>query len=180
VSTEPVTNQTAAQVETGSRWADDGGVLTEDPFPGADPAHPDTLFAASGAVVPADSETQTHALTDPDPETELDEAPKMDDVAATMETAVTPLVHGPLLTAEAEQGFLNRWVEIQVGFVEDPAESVRDADALIQEIADTLLTAFATRRIEMAADWQHGTPDTEELRLCLRRYRSFIGVILPK
>jgi hypothetical protein len=175
-----VTNQTAAQTETGSRWDDDGGLLTEDRFPGADPAHPDILFATSGAVVAADSETETHAATAPDPETELDEAPKMDDVAATMQTAMTPVVHGPLLTAEAEEGFLNRWVEIQVGFVEDPAESVRDADALIQEIADTLTTAFAARRTELAAGWQHGTPDTEELRLALRRYRSFIGVILPK
>lgn len=179
MSVEPVTEQTAAQAETGSRWADDGGLLSEERFPGADPAYPDTLYVVDGAVAPAEGETS--ATADPDAGTALDEAPKTDDVTAeTMETAMAPVVHGPLLTAEAEQGFLNRWVEIQVGFVEDPAESVRDADALIQEIADTQTTAFAARRTELAAGWRHGTPGTEELRLALRRYRSFIGVILPK
>jgi hypothetical protein len=179
VNAEPVTNQTADQGGTGSRWADDGGALIEDRYPGADPAHPDTLFVVADAEAPSDGETD--AAADPDEETALDQAPKTGDVAETaLETAMTPVVHEPLITDEAEQGFLDRWAGIQVGFVEDPAMSVRDADALVQEIADTLLAAFAARRTTLAADWQHGTPDTEELRLALRRYRSFIGVILPK
>ena len=141
------------------------------------------------------------ALADPDEGTELDETSETDDVAGapvaettaaettvaettaaepTAETATTPVLHEPLITDEAEQGFLSRWAEIQVGFVEDPAQSVRDADALIQEIADALQSTLATRRAALAADWQHGSPDTEQLRLALRRYRSFLGVVLPK
>ena len=64
--------------------------------------------------------------------------------------------------------------------MEDPAASVRDADKLIDEIATALLESFQARRADLAADWQHGSPGTEELRLSLRRYRAFIGVILPK
>ena len=92
----------------------------------------------------------------------------------------SPVVREPLLTDEAEQAFLARWAEIQVGFVEDPAESVRDADRLIDEIAAALLGSVQARRTDLAVDWQHGSPGTEELRLALRRYRDFIGVILPK
>ena len=64
--------------------------------------------------------------------------------------------------------------------MEDPAQSVRDADGLIDEIAAALLSSFQARKTDLAAGWQQGTPSTEELRLALRRYRTFIGVILPK
>lgn len=96
------------------------------------------------------------------------------------EATLNPIVREPLLTAEAEQGFLSRWAEIQVGFVEDPAESVRDADRLIDEIATALQESLQARRTDLAADWRQGSPGTEELRLALRRYRDFLGVILPK
>lgn len=193
MSTEPVTNQAAASNGTGSRWADDSGVLTESRAPGADPAHldgsdhPETPSPVAEPMAPTESETDV--LADPDEGTALDEAPTTDDVAETAQTtaaettaqpAPTPALHEPLITAETEEGFLNRWAEIQVGFVEDPAKSVSDADALIQEIADSLHNTLAARRADLAADWQHGTPDTEQLRLALRRYRSFLGVILPK
>jgi len=42
------------------------------------------------------------------------------------------------------------------------------------------MTAVAIITVLVAADWQHGSPGTEQLRLSLRRYRAFIGGILPK
>ncbi|MEY9933076.1 hypothetical protein ABH926_007729 [Catenulispora sp. GP43] len=142
MNAEPILNQNQDTLltEPTHRWADDGGVLTEERQPEPESVEPETSMAA-----PSD-----------------------------------PLVREPLLTDEAEQAFLSRWAEIQVGFVEDPAESVRDADRLIDEIATALLSSFQARRTDLAVDWQHGSPGTEELRLALRRYRAFIGVILPK
>jgi hypothetical protein len=84
-----------------------------------------------------------------------------------------------LLTAEAESDMRSRWTAIQVSFVEDPRTSVEDADALVQEIATAFMASFRERTGELAAAWQHGEPDTEQLRLALRQYRSFIGVVLP-
>lgn len=84
-----------------------------------------------------------------------------------------------LLTAEAESDLRSRWNAIQVSFVEDPRTSVEDADALIQEIATALIASLQERRSELAAAWQDGAPDTEQLRLALRQYRSFMGVVLP-
>ena len=86
----------------------------------------------------------------------------------------------PLLTEEAEQEFLNRWTEVQIGFVEDPDAAVRAADALVDEIATTILQKLQARRTELAAGWRNGSPDTEDLRLTLKSYRTFIGLILPK
>jgi hypothetical protein len=39
---------------------------------------------------------------------------------------------------------------------------------------------FQERRSELAAAWQDGQPDTEQLRLALRQYRSFMGVVPAK
>ncbi|NUR61388.1 MAG: hypothetical protein HOV87_22410 [Catenulispora sp.] len=67
-----------------------------------------------------------------------------------------------------------------MGFLEDPAQSVQDADGLIEEITTALLKSFQERRLVLAADWQNGGTGTEELRLALRRYRAFLGVLLPE
>jgi hypothetical protein len=85
-----------------------------------------------------------------------------------------------LLTREAEQRFLEHWKEIQIAFVEDPQRSVEDADTLVGEIAAAWQRAVHERRKDLAADWERGEPDTEELRTALLRYRTFIGVLLPK
>jgi hypothetical protein len=165
---EPSTNE-AATVPTGStqRWADDGGVLTEERHPEPESVHPDTSFEVVGSENPTAIETE--ALEGAGAVTET-----------SMEATSDPVVREPLLTDAAEQTFLSRWAEIQVGFVEDPAQSVQDADGLIGEIATALLESFRARRTDLAADWRDGSPGTEELRLALRRYRAFIGVVLPK
>jgi hypothetical protein len=144
-----------AYVEEGNRWSGDGPVSTAGLFLTPDPSHPES---ADLVVVSALPETPVEAAS----------------------AAGLPVVREKLLTADAEQVFLSRWNEIQIGFVEDPAQSVRDADALIEDIASAYVNAFGGRRDELAADWQEGDPGTEELRLALRRYRSFIGVVLPK
>ena len=129
---------------------------------------------------------------EPEPEAELEPEPdalpalaEQDSPAppqSEQESAVAPApLHDggdPLLTAEAESDLLSRWTEIQVSFVEDPGAAVQNADTLIHEIATTLLASFEERRSELAAAWQNGQPDTEQLRLALRQYRSFVGVVL--
>jgi len=50
-----------------------------------------------------------------------------------------------------------------------------------QQITTTLLASIQERRSLLAAAWQcqAGQPDAEQLRLALRQYRSFIGVVQP-
>ena len=157
MNAEPIMHQDTVPTEPTHRWADDGGVLTED----RQPEPPESVKSATSM--------------------ELSMKPSMKPAMETsFEATSNPVVHEPLLSGEAEQAFLSRWAEIQVGFVEDPARSVSDADSLIDEIAAALLSSFQARKTDLAAGWQEGSPGTEELRLALRRYRAFIGVILPK
>jgi len=183
VNAEPITNQDTFPTEPTHRWADDGGVLTEERQPVPD--------SESESVPEYEPESEPESVLEPEPEYEPQPEPVVPETSmeTTTETSMdTPVeatsnpavVHEPLLSHEAEQAFLSRWIEIQVGFVEDPAESVRDADRLVDEIAASLLSAFQARRTDLADDWQRGDPGTEELRQALRRYRAFIGVILPK
>jgi hypothetical protein len=85
----------------------------------------------------------------------------------------------PLVASDTQQDFLGRWNEIQVSFVDDPGIALESAYTLTQEIGVTLLKSFEDRSTELAAEWRAAT-DTEQLRLALKRFRSFIGVILPK
>jgi len=167
VNIEPTTNQDTATTVLADQWSDGGGVLTDQRQPEPESADPDAAFEVIGSDTPTPIEAEA-----------LDGAGAVTQTA--MEATANPVVREPLLTEAEEQVFLSRWGEIQVGFVEDPAASVRDADQLIDEIATAQRESFQVRRADLAADWQHGSPGTEQLRLSLRRYRAFIGVILPK
>jgi len=137
------------------------------------PTEPTHRWGDDGGVLTEDRPPEPPESAEPPESVE----PAME---TSFEATLNPVVREPLLSDEAEQAFLSRWAEIQVGFVEDPAQSVRDADSLIDDIAAALLSSFQARKTDLAAGWQQGSPDTEELRLALRRYRAFVGVILPK
>ena len=85
----------------------------------------------------------------------------------------------PLVDAEAQQEFLNRWTRIQISFLEDPTAAVESADALIQEIGAAVLSALEERGGELASAGRAAS-DTEQQRLALRQYRAYIGVLLPQ
>lgn len=129
------------------------------PQPNSNPYFPDSVELPSPAV-PA--ETTTSA------------APEQ------AETAAAPHSGGePLIADEARDAFLSRWNEIQVSFVEDPGASVENAVTLSQEVGAALLASFEDRTTELATAW-HDASDTEQLRLVLKQYRAFIGVLLPR
>jgi len=84
----------------------------------------------------------------------------------------------PLVAVAAREEFLSRWSQIQVSFVEDPATAVENADVLLQEIGAAMLASFEDRSGEFATAGRAAS-DTEQLRLALRQYHAFIGVVLP-
>ncbi|WP_017573935.1 hypothetical protein [Nocardiopsis halotolerans] len=82
----------------------------------------------------------------------------------------SPRPHGMDLDRVRQQ-----WSRTQGAFVDDPQESVREADALAAEVADAVLSAIEERRSALRAAWSDGEgTDTESLRLALRDYRSFV------
>lgn len=69
--------------------------------------------------------------------------------------------------------FRDRWRELQAGFVDDPAQAVRAADDLVEEI----MRELAQRRESLRQRWPAGA-DTEELRVVIRAYRAFFDRLM--
>jgi hypothetical protein len=85
----------------------------------------------------------------------------------------------PLLPDQSEQRFRSSWEAVQVGFVDEPRESVRRADQLVAELMQELARGFAEARSSLEAEWDRGEDvSTEDLRQALQRYRSFFQRLL--
>ncbi|MDQ3811167.1 MAG: hypothetical protein M3336_12840 [Chloroflexota bacterium] len=85
----------------------------------------------------------------------------------------------PLFSPEEAQSFRSRWQDIQAGFVDEPRRAVEQADSLVAELMKQLAQGFADARANLEGQWGRGeATETEELRLALRRYRSFFDRLL--
>lgn len=70
--------------------------------------------------------------------------------------------------------FRSRWSTVQQGFVDDPQKAVREGDELVAQVIKSLAETFAKQRAALEGQ----RDSTEDLRLALRRYRSFFERLL--
>jgi len=85
----------------------------------------------------------------------------------------------PLFKGTDGETFHRRWSDIQASFVDEPRGAVEQADSLVAEVMQRLAQVFAEERRTLEQQWDRGgQADTEELRLALRRYRSFFDRLL--
>jgi hypothetical protein len=85
----------------------------------------------------------------------------------------------PLFEKNRAQDFRSQWLEIQSRFVDDPTVSVRQADELVTHVIDNITRTFADERTSLENQWHSGDKvSTEDLRMALRRYRSFFDRLL--
>jgi hypothetical protein len=97
---------------------------------------------------------------------------------AARESAAEPADRAQPLLVDADS-YSSRWQTIQAGFVDEPRRAVQEADALVAEVMRRLAEGFATERERLEHQWSGGKEvDTEDLRLALRRYRSFFDRLL--
>jgi len=86
---------------------------------------------------------------------------------------------GPLFSSEEAAKLRQRWDAIQVGFVDEPRKSVEEADGLVAVAMKRLAEQFAEERSRLEHEWDRGSDvSTEDLRVALRRYRSFFARLL--
>ena len=84
-----------------------------------------------------------------------------------------------LLADNDAQEFERRWQDVQVGFVDEPQRCVQEADALVAEVMQRLADGFARERNDLESQWASGgEASTEDLRVALKRYRSFFNRLL--
>jgi len=85
----------------------------------------------------------------------------------------------PLFRPEQAADFRARWDGIQVRFVDEPRLCVEQADSLVAETMKRLAESFSKQRENLEQQWHRGGEvSTEDLRLALRRYRSFFGRLM--
>lgn len=91
----------------------------------------------------------------------------------------SPIAGDPPQLLDQSYQWMDRWNEIQTGFVDEPREAIENADALVAEILNELTATFAAERARLESRWSAGTePSTEDLRVALQRYRSFFNRLL--
>jgi len=85
----------------------------------------------------------------------------------------------PLFGGDQASSYRSRWAEVQTGFVDEPRAAVQEADALVAEVMRQLARTFADERRRLEGQLAEGEEaSTEDLRIALRRYRSFFDRLL--
>ena len=85
----------------------------------------------------------------------------------------------PLFAEERATELRERWQALQARFVDEPRETVSDADSLVAELLQELARGFSDARSGLESQWSAGDDvSTEDLRLTLQRYRSFFERLL--
>ena len=85
----------------------------------------------------------------------------------------------PLFPEERATELRERWNALQARFVDEPRETVAEADSLVAELLQELAKGFSDARSSLESQWSAGDDvSTEDLRLSLQRYRSFFERLL--
>lgn len=85
----------------------------------------------------------------------------------------------PLFDANEASELRTRWEKVQISFVDEPRESVAQADQLVATVIQRLAEIFAAERNKLENEWSKGdSVSTEDHRNALRRYRSLFDRLL--
>lgn len=84
----------------------------------------------------------------------------------------------PLVAEDDAVDFRTRWEVIQQGFVDDPRNSVSEADKLVDDLLKRLSMTFEQQHQGLEKQWSDGEPSTEDLRAALQKYRAFFQRLL--
>ena len=82
----------------------------------------------------------------------------------------------PLFAESEAQDLRARWDRIQIAFVDEPHRAVEDADNLVATTMSRLAEVFSEQRKRLEGERE--SDDTENLRVALRKYRSFFNRLL--
>jgi hypothetical protein len=149
---EPAAREAGTAGPTGSEWS--GGAA------GAGTAEPAATSRAEATTEPAAGGTTGPATAD--------------------RGGADPAAETTELLPEGERSDLQRqWEGIQTGFVDEPRQTVEQADALVATVMQRLAEGFAQERERLEQQWGRGEDiSTEDLRVALQRYRSFFQRLL--
>ena len=107
------------------------------------------------------------------------EEPKRESAPRAASTSPSKEELEALFSEDEAKKFQSRWLDIQSKFVDDPRDSVKEADDLVADILKSVTMNFSNRRIALEQQWNGGKDiSTEDLRMALKSYRSFFQRLL--
>ncbi|WP_214405143.1 MSCRAMM family adhesin SdrC [Pseudonocardia lacus] len=83
-----------------------------------------------------------------------------------------------LVPGDRVDAYSARWDAVKGEFVDEPRQAVAKADKLVGELLDELDQLFRKQRSDLEHGLDADETSTEDLRLALRRYRSFFDRLL--
>jgi len=85
----------------------------------------------------------------------------------------------PLFESNVAEQLRDHWLEIQSRFVDDPNVSLMDADELVTNVIENIISTFAEKRMDLENQGRNGDKvSTEDLRIALKKYRAFFYRLL--
>jgi len=85
----------------------------------------------------------------------------------------------PLFENNEAEKFRTHWLEIQSRFVDDPTVAVKEADDLVADVIKNITRTFSDKRMGLENQWKREDKvSTEDLRVAMKRYRSFFNRLL--
>jgi hypothetical protein len=85
----------------------------------------------------------------------------------------------PLFADHESKDLFGKWDALQVGFIDEPRRAVEQADHLVAMAMKRTAEIFAEERARLERQWDRGDKvSTEDLRIAMRRYRSFFRRLL--
>lgn len=86
---------------------------------------------------------------------------------------------GELFAPDDRNELEQRWAEIQARFVDEPRGAVEEANALVDDLMNRLMSSFSEERSRLEGQWDRGDDvTTEDFRTVLQKYRAFFGRLL--
>ncbi|MGQ0572617.1 MAG: hypothetical protein ACT4RN_00255 [Pseudonocardia sp.] len=166
--------------------APDDRVAELDRDTGRDPGHqgtdphraPDDQLADPGQPEAGSRDAADHepaAGTGHDPAAAAPASARHDEPAGSAERAASGTQGTPerLVPRERADAYSGRWESVKSTFVDEPRDAVAQADRLVGELLDELQQLFGDQRRRLEDGLDADTTSTEDLRVALRRYRSF-------
>ncbi|MDQ7907867.1 hypothetical protein RB614_25415 [Phytohabitans sp. ZYX-F-186] len=161
---------------------DDLTAVTPRPPEFHEPEPQRTAFGAAtvgGAAAAAAQAGPSHDVRDSaeaeDAAGDAEQAAEQPETAAAVDAPAVEEPIAGLWGEQTAQGYRDRWREVQLRFVDDPAAAAREANLLVEEAVGAL-TAELSRQTKALGGWSG--EDTEELRAVVRRHRDFLDRLL--
>jgi hypothetical protein len=81
-------------------------------------------------------------------------------------------------SAESADALRAEWHEVKAQFVDEPTEALDHAQSLVAHAVQQLAETLLAEQVELDPRREEEAPDTEAMRVAMRRYRDFLDRIL--